>query len=56
MTTSILPAMLGNGRGLYFARCRDCLRTSPAIGQHDDLRVLAAAKAAAWSVRTAGIG
>lgn len=51
MTTQTLITLLSNGSGGYFAQCRWCRCPSPAIPAHDDLRVLAAAKGAGWTVR-----
>jgi hypothetical protein len=46
--TSILPGLLSNGAGRWFALCDRCGRSSPTWPTCDPLRVLAVAQAAGW--------
>ncbi len=45
---------LGNGNGQFFVRCHCCQRTSPPYTSPDDLRILAIAKDAGWTMKKAG--
>lgn len=49
--TAALIRLLSNGAGRHFAQCRWCRRSSPTVDGPDDLRALAAARAAGWLVR-----
>lgn len=49
-TPAPLVAILGNGKGRFFACCHWChAQTYPAIERPDDLRILADAKADGWT-------
>jgi hypothetical protein len=50
-TTQPAVALLG-ATGRWFAQCHGCQASSPTWPAPDDLRVLAAARAAGWQVRT----
>ncbi len=45
-----LTLIVGNGRGQYFAKCHVCFGSSPVCDEYDDLKVLAKAKAAGWTM------
>ncbi len=49
--TDTLIRLLSSGNDSWFAQCRWCVCPSPSVDSRDDLRVLAAAKAAGWTVR-----
>lgn len=48
MAAGKLLDLLHNGLGAWFGRCLVCHATSPTVAGGDDLRALAAAKAAGW--------
>jgi hypothetical protein len=50
MTSHDAIQLLSNGLGSWFALCRWCRRPSPSHDSRDDLRVIAKAQAARWTV------